>query len=153
MAQNLSSPHYVYILRCSDQSFYVAVCEDFHHCLALHNQGIGSHYTCHRLPVSLAMVEGPFSLKEAVKRENQLKSWSQQKKIRHIERNERVCRQLRQQILAFGEAVAAVGGPPDPNAIYSAQELRCMLSFIRFDVEADLACARHRAPIGASRRR
>ena len=153
MAQNRSSPHYVYILRCSDQSFYVDVCEDFDNRLTLHNQGKGGPYTCRRLPVSLAIVEGPFSLKEAVKREEQLKSWSPEKKIRLIERNERVCRQLRQQILAFGEAVDAIGGPPDPNTIYSAQELRRMLSFIRFDVETDLACSRHRAPVGARRRK
>jgi putative endonuclease len=148
-----SSLHYVYILRCSDQSLYVAVCEDFEKDLALHNQGKGTRYTCCRLPVSLAIVEGPFSLKEAVKREEQLKSWSPEKKIRLIERNKRVCCQLRQQILAFGGAVDAIGGPPDPNTIYSAQELRRMLSFIRYDVETDLASSRHRAPVGARRRK
>ena len=51
---------YVYILRCSDGTFYVGSTRDLDRRLVQHQQGMGSAYTKRRLPVELAW-SGEFS--------------------------------------------------------------------------------------------
>ena len=71
---------YVYILECSDGSYYVGSTTNLEIRLAQHNTGFFSGYTSKRLPVKLVWsVEIPTE-HEAFLRERQIKGWSRAKK-------------------------------------------------------------------------
>ncbi|MGA2510956.1 MAG: GIY-YIG nuclease family protein [Candidatus Acidiferrales bacterium] len=72
--------YYCYILRCADDSFYVGVAEDPRRRCDEHNSAKGADWTARRLPVELVWSEQHDSLSSARQRENQLKSWSREKK-------------------------------------------------------------------------
>jgi putative endonuclease len=71
---------FVYILRCSDESFYVGTTQDLDARLKAHNDGRGAAYTFKRRPVSLVYWERYESNTQGVARERQLKRWSRSKK-------------------------------------------------------------------------
>jgi predicted GIY-YIG superfamily endonuclease len=73
-------PHFVYILRCSDRSFYVGHTSDIAERLDGHNSGRGPTYTVAGLPVELVYFEQLSSMEAAVQREAQLKRWTRAKK-------------------------------------------------------------------------
>ena len=75
----ISMPWFVYILRCSDLSYYVGHTENPQQRVITHNAGRGPVYTSRRRPVELAYEEMP-SKAAAVKRERQMKKWSRSKK-------------------------------------------------------------------------
>ena len=72
--------HYVYILRCVDDSFYVGSTQDLDSRVQTHNGGRGSAYTFKHRPVHLVYSEVFDSEAKAVRRERQLKRWSHGKK-------------------------------------------------------------------------
>lgn len=71
---------FVYILKCSDESYYVGQTNDLEKRIKSHNSGRASQYTSSRLPVTLVYSESLLKKDEAVKREAQLKKWSRAKK-------------------------------------------------------------------------
>jgi predicted GIY-YIG superfamily endonuclease len=71
---------FVYILRCSDGTFYVGHTDNLAARIVAHNAGTGSTYTAARRPVELVHRETHASLESAVARERQLKRWSSAKK-------------------------------------------------------------------------
>lgn len=73
-------PWFVYILRCSDGSFYVGHTSDLSQRIAVHNAGKGARHTACRRPVTLACSESFLSEAAAAARERQLKKWSRAKK-------------------------------------------------------------------------
>jgi putative endonuclease len=74
------APFYVYILQCSDGSYYVGYARDPEERLQRHNKGRGSAWTRRRLPVRLAYSEPAPDEPAAMAREAQLKRWSAAKK-------------------------------------------------------------------------
>src|SRR5688572_3948434 len=70
----------VYILECSDGSFYVGRTSDVTRRLAEHAAGLGSPYTATRRPVRLVYCESCLSAADACTRERQLKGWTRSKK-------------------------------------------------------------------------
>ena len=72
--------YYVYILRCSDDSFYVGSTRDLSNRVNAHNVGRASAYTLKRRPVCLMYSESYHTQSEAIRRERQLKRWSAEKK-------------------------------------------------------------------------
>ena len=72
---------YVYILKCSDQTYYTGVTNNIERRFIEHNSGIAEFsYTAQRLPVELVyftLIEGPL---QAIAKEKQIKKWSQSKK-------------------------------------------------------------------------
>ena len=80
--------YFVYILLCSDGSYYTGLTDDldqryFHH-------QIGEYPTCYtykRRPVTLKYFETIALLDDAIKREEQIKKWSRAKKKALIEAN------------------------------------------------------------------
>ena len=77
---HISTEWFVYILQCSDGSYYVGHTEDLKSRIEAHNRGVGAIYTASRTPVVLKYNES-YPIKEsAVKREVQLKNWSRAKK-------------------------------------------------------------------------
>ncbi|MBI4775249.1 MAG: GIY-YIG nuclease family protein [Deltaproteobacteria bacterium] len=71
---------FVYILRCSDGSYYTGHTEDPEARLRVHNSGKGPSYTAARRPVVLRYAESHPSKEAAVQRERRLKKWSRAKK-------------------------------------------------------------------------
>lgn len=71
---------YLYILRCSDGTFYIGTARDLAKRVALHNARKGAKYTKPRVPVTVVYQEGPMTLTKALRREYQLKQLTRQKK-------------------------------------------------------------------------
>lgn len=73
--------YYVYVLRCSDDSFYIGLTNDLIKRFTEHEEGnYVTCYTLNRRPLKLVYYETIPFLKEAVERETQLKKWSRKKK-------------------------------------------------------------------------
>jgi putative endonuclease len=73
-------PH-VYMLRCSDDSFYVGSTVDLAARLEQHQQGFGSSYTRRRRPVELVWSEEYPTIAEAFAREKQVQRWGRAKRL------------------------------------------------------------------------
>jgi putative endonuclease len=73
-------PHYVYLLRCADDSLYVGETADLAAREATHNDGRGGCYTAQRRPVRIIYAEQHRSKQDALRRERQIKGWTRQKK-------------------------------------------------------------------------
>jgi predicted GIY-YIG superfamily endonuclease len=71
---------WVYIVRCSDQSYYVGHTDDIELRLAKHRSGEFGGYTRTRLPIELVFMEEFVSRSDAFMRERQLKGWNRKKK-------------------------------------------------------------------------
>ena len=71
---------HVYILRCSDGSYYVGCAEELRERVRAHNEGRGPAYTYRRRPVRLVHVETYEDQASALKRERQIKKWTRAKK-------------------------------------------------------------------------
>jgi putative endonuclease len=77
--------YFVYILECSDKSLYTGSTNDLEKRLHKHNNlKSGAHYTKIRRPVILKYSEELDTLKEARRREAELKRWSRIKKLNLI---------------------------------------------------------------------
>jgi putative endonuclease len=72
--------HFVYILRCADGTLYTGYARDPYEREKVHNSGRGARYTAGRRPVRLVYSEVFESLRDALRREHQLKCWSRAKK-------------------------------------------------------------------------
>jgi len=76
---------YVYILECADGSFYVGCTNNLVKRLKQHNESKwGAHYTKIRRPVVLKYSEEFETLKEARRRESEIKGWRREKKLNLI---------------------------------------------------------------------
>ena len=74
--------YFVYILKCRDASLYVGCTNDLEKRLKEHNElKSGAHYTKIRRPAVLRYSEKFATLKEARKRESEIKSWHREKKL------------------------------------------------------------------------
>lgn len=71
---------YMYILECSDGSYYTGSTKDLELRLQQHNQGEGANHTKKRLPVKLVYYEEFQRIDEAFFREKQVQGWSRKKK-------------------------------------------------------------------------
>lgn len=77
----LSHNYSVYIVECSDGSYYVGVTNDLERRLWEHNTGFNiGCYTYSRRPIKLKCYETTHDIKQAILREKQLKGWSRKKK-------------------------------------------------------------------------
>ena len=65
--------HYVYILECSDGTYYTGYTTDVERRVAEHNEGTGAKYTRGRRPVDLIHVEAYDSQSAAMQREHSIK--------------------------------------------------------------------------------
>ncbi|HET9030529.1 MAG TPA: GIY-YIG nuclease family protein [Candidatus Aquilonibacter sp.] len=74
--------YYVYMLKCSDGSFYVGVTSAIEVRIAQHQTGWNPRcYTHERRPVKLVHVSEFIDVHQAIAWEKQLKGWSRKKKI------------------------------------------------------------------------
>src|SRR5438477_1469875 len=77
--------HWVYILRCADDSLYVGETNNLDLRLTRHNEGTGSAFAARRRPVSLVYSESHPDRIRALARERQLKRWTRAKKEALVE--------------------------------------------------------------------
>lgn len=73
-------PFYVYILKCSDGSYYTGHTDLIEKRISEYMSGTVSGYTASRLPVQVIYVETFGSRYEALAAERQVKGWSRKKK-------------------------------------------------------------------------
>ncbi len=71
---------WVYVLRCSDGSYYTGHTDDLEKRIGQHQSGEIEGYTSTRLPVQLVLTEEFPSRAEALVCERQIKGWSRKKK-------------------------------------------------------------------------
>ncbi len=71
---------YMYILECSDKTYYVGSTLDVYKRLQEHQDGLGANYTRRRRPVTLVYFEEYPDIKQAFYREKQVQGWSRRKK-------------------------------------------------------------------------
>ena len=87
--------YYVYILKCSDDSFYTGITNSIERRINEHNSGYDDEsYTYSRLPVELVYYEEFQFPNEAIAREKQIKNWGRDKKIALIKSNYELLKQL-----------------------------------------------------------
>ncbi|AHB67289.1 hypothetical protein HISP_15215 [Haloarcula hispanica N601] len=79
------SPYHVYVLRCSDNTFYTGYTTDVERRVREHDAGDGAKYTRGRTPVELIHVEPFDSQSAAMSREYEIKQYSRAEKERLVE--------------------------------------------------------------------
>lgn len=70
----------MYILKCSDGSYYAGSTNDLTKRIEQHNAGEGANHTRKHLPVKLVYYEEYERIDEAYFREKQVQGWSRKKK-------------------------------------------------------------------------
>lgn len=80
--------HFVYMVRCADNTLYTGYARDPREREKAHNAGRGAKYTNGRRPVSLVYSEPCASRGKALSREHELKRWSRVRKEALISREE-----------------------------------------------------------------
>ena len=70
----------MYILKCSDGTFYVGSTRNLDQRLWLHDMGEGAEYTKRRRPLNLVYCEEYPRVDEAFAREKQVQGWSRAKR-------------------------------------------------------------------------
>jgi putative endonuclease len=76
---------FMYILQCSDGSFYTGSTKNLEKRLNEHQSGLGANHTKNRLPVLILYYEEFNRIDEAFYREKQIQGWSRAKKIALID--------------------------------------------------------------------
>jgi putative endonuclease len=76
---------YMYILECSDGTFYIGSTIDLQLRIQQHQEGKGANHTMKRLPVTLVYYEEFQRIDQAFYREKQIQGWRREKKIALIE--------------------------------------------------------------------
>ncbi|MDR2428866.1 MAG: GIY-YIG nuclease family protein [Candidatus Margulisbacteria bacterium] len=71
---------YVYVLECSDGSYYTGSTDDLECRLYQHQHGKGANYTCRHAPVKLVYYEEYARVTDAFFREKAIQRWSHKKK-------------------------------------------------------------------------
>jgi putative endonuclease len=71
--RNSEGEHFVYIVECSDDTYYTGYTTDVGRRVDEHNDGKGAKYTRGRRPVELVHVESFGSQSEAMQREHAIK--------------------------------------------------------------------------------
>jgi putative endonuclease len=72
--------HYVYVLRCADDTLYTGYTTDVQRRVREHDAGEGAKYTRGRTPVELVHVEAFDSRSAALSREHEIKQLSRTEK-------------------------------------------------------------------------
>ena len=75
-------PYHVYVLLCEDGSYYTGYAKDLDLRLRRHMKGAGARYTRLHKPKRLVYTEEFDTIREAMKREREIKRLSHEEKIR-----------------------------------------------------------------------
>ena len=89
---------YMYILECSDGTYYTGSTKDLMRRLEQHQSGEGANYTAKRLPVKLLYYEVYDRIDYAFNREKQVQGWSRKKKEALINGDEQLLSELAKKV-------------------------------------------------------
>ena len=78
---------YLYILKCSDESYYIGHTDNIELRISEHNEKKHAGYTSRRLPVKLVFVQEFSTRDEAISAECKIKKWTRRKKEALIKSN------------------------------------------------------------------
>lgn len=78
--------YYVYIMECSDSTFYTGITNDLEKRIKMHNQGKASKYTRSRLPVKMVYKEQIMGKGKALSRELAIKKLNRVDKLKLIQK-------------------------------------------------------------------
>lgn len=73
---------FVYILKCSDGSFYTGITNNLEKRFSEHKKGLGGRYTRSHKPIKIIYSERFLTKSEALKQESKIKSWNRAKKVK-----------------------------------------------------------------------
>lgn len=93
---------YLYILRCSDGSYYVGSTTDLSRRIIEHQNGVGANFTSKHLPVKIVYYEEFDRIEDAFRREKQLQGWSRKKKEALIQKDKDSLIKLSKNYTQFG---------------------------------------------------
>lgn len=83
----MARPFYVYILKCSDDSYYTGHTDNLERRLFEHQEGLVGCYTQDKRPVTLVYNDVTKYRSDALAFEQKVKKWSRKKKEALIERD------------------------------------------------------------------
>lgn len=87
--------YFVYMLRCSDDSYYIGVTNDVDHRIAQHEEGLDPKaYTFKRRPLTLVYSAEFNDVMDAISWEKHIKRWSREKKEALIENDRETLQKL-----------------------------------------------------------
>jgi putative endonuclease len=89
---------WMYILECSDGSYYVGSTKDLEYRLSEHQEGKGAKYTSRRLPIKLVYFEEYERVSDAYVREKQVQNWSRAKHEALIKGNQEILPELARKV-------------------------------------------------------
>jgi len=73
--------YYVYIVKCSDNSYYTGITNNIERRIYEHNSGTSADaYTYNKRPVQLVWIESFSDVSQAIAIEKKIKGWSRRKK-------------------------------------------------------------------------
>ncbi len=73
--------YFVYMLECSDRSYYTGYTRNIEQRLALHQKGSGSAYVYSRRPFKLIYTEKYPTQRQAMQREMEIQKWRRARKL------------------------------------------------------------------------
>ena len=88
----------MYILECSDGTYYTGSTKDLFVRLEQHQMGEGANYTAKRLPVKLLYYELYDRIDLAFNREKQVQGWSRKKKEALMKGDEKLLSELAKKV-------------------------------------------------------
>ncbi|WP_079477421.1 GIY-YIG nuclease family protein [Halobacillus salinus] len=80
----MADEHYVYMLRCKDNTFYTGYTNDLENRLKMHESGKGAKYTRGRGPFVIELVQTFETKREAMQTEYRIKRLSRTQKERYV---------------------------------------------------------------------
>ena len=89
---------FMYILECSDGTYYTGSTKDLERRLIQHHSGEGANYTANRLPVKLIYYEEYHRIDDAFYREKQIQKWTRKKKKALINGDEKLLSELAKKV-------------------------------------------------------
>ncbi len=96
--------YFVYILKCSDNSYYTGVTNNIEKRLAEHNSDDSNEsYTSKRRPVQLVYSEAFNDINQAIELEKQIKGWRRKKKEALINEDWDKLKRLSKNYTQFGK--------------------------------------------------
>ena len=98
----------VYLVRCSDNSLYCGISNDYKSRLIEHNSGKGAKYTRSRRPVELVGISSEMTKSEALKLEYRIKQLPADKKISELTKGESEMTIYKKDLQALNKDVKAL---------------------------------------------
>jgi tRNA/rRNA methyltransferase len=90
--------YYVYMLKCSDNSYYIGHTRDLEARFAEHNNMQGGRYTSSRLPTQMVFAQEFATQNDAFAIERQIKGWTRDKKEALISKDWNLIKNLSKKI-------------------------------------------------------